>query len=106
MYNTTSLLRTMELILGLRPMTHFDAAAKPMFAAFANSPDLKPYTPEPPRIDTNERNPPANPTAAMSMHMDFSEADRADDDELNDVLWRAVRKTDPPAPVRSYFSRR
>ena len=31
MYNTTSMLRTMELILGLRPMTHFDAAARPMW---------------------------------------------------------------------------
>jgi phospholipase C len=106
MYNTTSMLRTMELILGLRPMTHFDAAARPMFAAFANTPDVKPFTAEKPRIPTTDRNPAANPTAARSREMDFSEADRIDDDELNDVLWRAVRKTEPPAPVRSYFSRR
>jgi hypothetical protein len=106
MYNTTSMLRTMELVLGMRPMTHFDAAARPMFAAFSNTADTKPYTAEQPRVSTTDRNPPANPTAAQSMHMDFSEADRIDDDELNDVLWRAVRKTDPPAPVRSYFSRR
>jgi hypothetical protein len=39
------------------------------------------------------------------MEMDFDEADRIDDDELNDILWRAIRKTEPPAPVRSYFAR-
>ncbi len=50
MYNTTSVLRTMELILGLQPMTHFDAAARPMAAAFQPTPDLRPYTAEKPRV--------------------------------------------------------
>jgi hypothetical protein len=36
--------------------------------------------------------------------MDFSEADLIDDDELNDILWRAIRGGEPPPPVRSYFS--
>jgi DNA-binding beta-propeller fold protein YncE len=44
MYNTASMLRTIELIVGLRPMTHFDAGARPMSAAFATPPDEKPYT--------------------------------------------------------------
>ncbi len=48
MYNTTSLLRTMELILGLRPMTHFDAGARPMSAAFANAPNNATYIAEKP----------------------------------------------------------
>jgi hypothetical protein len=46
MYNTTSMLRTMELILGLRPMTHFDAAARPMFYSFQPAPDTRPYIAE------------------------------------------------------------
>jgi DNA-binding beta-propeller fold protein YncE/phospholipase C len=105
MYNTTSMLRTMELILGLQPMTSFDAGAKPMFAAFAQQPDSKPWTAEQPRIPLDTKNPPNNPTAARSARLDFSEADRIDDNELNEILWRAIRGTEPPPPVRSYFSR-
>jgi hypothetical protein len=104
MYNTTSMLRTMELILGLRPMTHFDAAARPMTAAFQATPDVRPYVVETPRRRLDELNPAKSPTAARSARLDFSEADRIDDDELNDILWRAIRKSDPPPPVRSYFA--
>jgi hypothetical protein len=105
MYNHTSVLRTIELILGLRPMTQFDAAARPMWAAFASAPDARPYTAEKPKTSLTDRNAPGNPTAARSARLDFSDADRIDDDELNDILWRAIRKTEPPAPVRSYFAR-
>jgi hypothetical protein len=105
MYNTTSMLRTIELLLGLRPMTHFDAGARPMTGAFAAAVNAAPYVAEKPRISLDERNPPASPTAARSARLDFTEADRIDDDELNDILWRAIRKTEPPAPVRSYFTR-
>jgi DNA-binding beta-propeller fold protein YncE len=104
MYNTVSMLRTMELILGLRPLTHFDAGAKTMHAVFANKPDPRPYTAEKPRVSLEERNPAEAATAARSARLDFSEADRIDDDELNDILWRAIRKSEPPVPVRSRFS--
>jgi DNA-binding beta-propeller fold protein YncE len=43
MYNTTSALRTMELMLHLRPMTHFDAGARPMIAAFSQQPSAAAY---------------------------------------------------------------
>jgi DNA-binding beta-propeller fold protein YncE len=105
MYNTTSMLRTIELIAGLRPMTHFDAAARPMSAAFATKPDLRPYNAEKPRIPLDKRNPSQSATAARSAQLDFSEADRIDDEEMNDILWRAMRPDEPPPPVRSYFSR-
>jgi YVTN family beta-propeller protein len=104
MYNTTSMLRTIELIVGLRPMTHFDAAARPMSAAFAAKPDSKPYEAEKPRIPLDQVNPAQSATAARSARLDFSEADRIDDDEMNEILWRALRKDEPPAPVRSFFS--
>jgi DNA-binding beta-propeller fold protein YncE len=58
MYNTVSLLRTMELLLGLRPMTHFDAGARPMSAVFQGTPDPAAYTAEKPRIRLDERNKP------------------------------------------------
>ncbi|MBL8231582.1 MAG: bifunctional YncE family protein/alkaline phosphatase family protein [Bryobacterales bacterium] len=104
-YNTTSMLRTMELILGLNPMTHFDAGSRPMSAAFSNKPDPRPYVAERPRISLEDRNPGGTQTAARSAKLDFSEADLIDDDELNDILWRAIKGSEPPAPVRSYFSR-
>jgi hypothetical protein len=105
MYNTTSMLRTIELIVGLRPMTHFDAAARPMSAAFTAKPDLKPYIAEKPRVPLDQVNPAQSATAARSAELDLSEADRIDDEEMNEILWRALRKDEPPAPVRSYFSR-
>jgi YVTN family beta-propeller protein len=106
MYNTTSMLKTMEILLGLRPMTHFDAGARPMTAAFQMTPDPAPYAAEKPRIPLDTRNPSNAPGAAASLRMDFDEADQADDDELNDILWRAIRKdAPPPPPVRSYFGK-
>jgi hypothetical protein len=57
MYNTTSMLRTMEFLLGLQPMTHFDAGARVMTASFQNQPDPAPYTAEKPRIPLDRRNP-------------------------------------------------
>jgi YVTN family beta-propeller protein len=103
MYNTASMLRTMELILGLRPMTQFDAAARPMSAAFQATADPEPYAVEQPRVPLDERNPMRSPTAARSALLDFSEEDRADADELNDILWLAIKGTHPPPPASSYF---
>ncbi|HEV2690137.1 MAG TPA: alkaline phosphatase family protein, partial [Bryobacteraceae bacterium] len=105
MYNTTSMLRTMELILHIRPMTHFDAAARPMFNGFSKQPALTGYEAEKPRISLEERNPPNSATAARSAKLDFSQEDLNDDDELNDILWRAIRHTEPPAPTRSLFGK-
>jgi len=105
MYNTTSMLRTIELILGLHPMTHFDAGARAMTASFQNAPDPAPYTAEKPRVALDEMNPPNAPGAKESALMDFEKADDINDDELNDILWRAIRKDAPPPPVRSFFGK-
>jgi hypothetical protein len=104
MYNTTSMLRTIEMILGLRPMTQFDAAAPPMSAVFQSAPDLTPYTLENPRTPLDERNPPRT-AGGLADNMKFDREDENDDDELNDLLWRAIRKDAPPPPVRSYFGK-
>ncbi len=105
MYNQTSVLRTMEMILGLRPMTHFDAGARPMFGGFSRDANTHPFSAIAPKVSLTERNPQNAPMAAESGQMDFSDADLADDDELNEVLWRAIKGTDAPPPVRSAFSR-
>jgi hypothetical protein len=95
----------MEFLLGLRPMTHFDAGARPLTAAFQAAPDASPYEAEKPRIRLDERNRPDAPGAAESRRMDFDEADMIDDDALNDILWRAIRKDPPPPPTRSFFGK-
>ncbi|MBV9612491.1 MAG: bifunctional YncE family protein/alkaline phosphatase family protein, partial [Acidobacteriaceae bacterium] len=103
MYNQASVLRTIERIVGLRPMTHFDAAARPMFASFSRNPDIRPFTTIAPKFSLTEHNPGHGSGATESARMDFSQEDRVDDDTLNDVLWRAIRHTTPPAPTRSAF---
>ena len=105
LYNTTSVLRTIELMLGLRPMTQFDAAARPLSAAFQASPETAPYVAEKPRVPLDERNPANTAAAIRTARLDFSQEDRADDDELNDILWTALKGSHPPPPVRSFFAR-
>lgn len=105
MYNQTSVLRSIELIAGLRPMTHFDAAARPMFAAFSRQAVTTPYSAIEPTYSITERNPGQAAGSRESARMDFTHEDRIDDDELNSILWRSVKGTPPPAPVRSSFVR-
>ncbi len=97
-YSTVSLIRTMELILGLEPLSQYDAAARPMFEAFGTTPDPEPFVHQPARVDLDERNGPGAYGAARSAAMDFSEYDRIDDFELNEILWHAVMGTDAPEP--------
>jgi phospholipase C len=104
-YNTAAMLRTMELILGMNPMTHYDAAAVPMAAAFVSQPKAEAYAPLTPKQSLDSRNPPNAPGAAKSAGMRWEEADEIDDDELNEILWRAIRGTEPPPPQRSIFGK-
>jgi YVTN family beta-propeller protein len=97
-YGTVSMLRTMELILGLPPLSQFDAAATPMFESFTDVADTTPYEHVPAQIDLAAVNLATAYGAERSGKMDFSEYDRIDDFELNEVLWRAVRGRDAPLP--------
>jgi YVTN family beta-propeller protein len=97
-YGTVSMLRTMELILGLPPLSQFDAAATPMFESFADTANLAPYQHEPARINIGNRNERTAYGAERSLKMDFTEYDKIDDFELNEILWRAVKGKDAPLP--------
>jgi len=107
MYTQASVLRTMEIILGLRPMTTYDAGARPMFSVFNTAPTPGAYTLEKPQTPLDTRNPAKSPTAARSLRMNFKDADDVDEDELNAILWAAVKgpAAPMPVPVRSRFSR-
>ena len=97
-YSTVSMIRTMELILGLPPLSQYDASARPMFASFTDKPDLTPYTHEPAQINVNEVNALTAYGAERSLEMDFDEYDRIDDFELNEILWRSIKGKDAPVP--------
>lgn len=105
LYSTTSMLRTIELILGLQPMSQYDAAAMPMWNVFGDRPDPTPYTARPAGVDLTATNSALAWGARASRKMDFSEPDRADDIALNEIVWRSVRGADSPmpAPVRAAF---
>jgi hypothetical protein len=105
MYSTSSMLRTIELILGLQPMSQYDDAATPMFNAFETKPNLRPYDALAPNVDLNEPNPQVGMDTKVSQHMDFSQEDLVDDRLLNEVIWRSVRgeKSLMPAPTRAAF---
>jgi YVTN family beta-propeller protein len=105
LYSTSSMLRTIELILGLDPMSQFDAAARPMSAAFAGAPDLSPYTVRPPGVDLNEQNLSTAVASDASLKLDLAKEDRADDLVFNEIIWKAVKgpKSKMPPPVRAAF---
>jgi YVTN family beta-propeller protein len=98
LYSTSSMLRTIELILGLEPMSQFDAAAMPMHACFQAEPVLDAYACRPANVPLDERNAATAWGAAASLAMDFSREDAADDLLLNEIVWRSVRGPASPMP--------
>jgi DNA-binding beta-propeller fold protein YncE len=105
LYSTSSMLRTIELILGLKPMSQFDAAARPMYRCFRPGADPRPYEHAVPDVDLGERNRPDAWGAQLSEGFDLSKEDAADDLLLNEVVWRSVKGANSPmpAPVRATF---
>jgi hypothetical protein len=106
-YTTSGVLRTIELILGLPPMSQYDATARPLHAAFTDEPDNRSYRARPARVPLDERNGPDAPGAQASVRMNLAEADLAPERELNEILWKAVHGSDAvmPPPVRAAFVR-
>ncbi len=105
LYSTSSMLRSMELILGMEPMTQFDAAANPMYASFGKSADMKPYRHLPATVDINATNNALAWGAIESESMNLAMEDAADDLLLGDIVWRSVRgaSSPMPPPVRAAF---
>jgi hypothetical protein len=105
MYSTCSMLRTIELILGLKPMSQFDAAARPMYHSFQPKPDFRPYAHVVPKVDLNEKNKPDAWGAKLSEQLNLATEDAADDLLFNEIIWRSVKgpNSPMPAPVRAAF---
>ncbi len=107
MYSTTSVLRTMELILGLKPMTQYDAAATPMWRCFTDQADLTVFHALPANIDLGDKNVAWNEMAKKSAGLDFTKEDRIPDNEFNEILWKGLKgmQVPMPAPSRAAFVR-
>jgi YVTN family beta-propeller protein len=104
---TCGMLRTIELILGVPPMSQCDASATPMYRAFQPKPDPAPWRRREARVPIDEMNDPASAGASASLLMNLDEADRVPDIGANEILWKAVRGQDcpMPPPVRAAFVR-
>ncbi len=105
MYSTSSMLRTIELILGLPPMSQYDASATPMWRCFDHTSDHLPYRTRPCQVNLNDRNTVISQWSRLSEEFNFAKEDRAPDAEFNEVIWKAVKGYDSPcpAPVHAAF---
>jgi YVTN family beta-propeller protein len=99
LYTTASMLRTMELILALPPLTQYDAGATPMFNCFRKKAKMTPYDALTPKVDLLARNTQKSPGAKESARMNFRGYDLAPEDELNRILWRVAKGPDVPYPT-------
>jgi len=105
MYSTSGVLRTMELILGLPPMSQYDAAALPLFDCFTATADITPYKHKETQVSLDQRNVAWNGSAKKSEAFNLAKEDAVPDLELNEVVWKSVKGENSimPAPKRSAF---
>jgi hypothetical protein len=103
MYSTSGMLRTIELILGMQPMSQFDAAATPMFNCFQPAADTRPYEALPPGVNIEETN--TRMAWGSGLQMNFAQEDATEEILLNEAVWKSVRGADSsmPAPVHAAF---
>jgi YVTN family beta-propeller protein len=97
-YTTTSLLRTIELVLGLPPMSQYDAAAIPLWRSFTPVPDTTAFDHLPARVDIAEKNTAVNRLSEKSAAFNFSKEDEVNDAEFNEVLWKGIKGINSPVP--------
>ncbi len=105
MYSTSGVLKTMELILGLPPMTQYDLAAHPVLHSITDTAYLKSYNAMVPKVDMNKLNTWHSYGARLSEKLDFSREDAIPDGVYNKIIWKAVKGANAvvPAPVHSAF---
>jgi DNA-binding beta-propeller fold protein YncE len=106
MYSTSGILRTIELILGMPPMTQYDAAATPLWRSFTSQSDNTSFDHLPANIDFNDKNPGKTAMAILSEKYEWSKEDAVPDLVFNDILWQGIKGKPAPSPVRAAFLKR
>jgi YVTN family beta-propeller protein len=92
-YSTAAFVRTIELVLGLQPLSIYDATARPLYDAFTLTPlNAKPYTAIQPGIDLHALNTKAAYRSAISAKLDFSKPDAVDPRVLNDIIEHSAQQ--------------
>lgn len=99
MYSQVSMVRTIELLLGLPPLTQYDAAATPMYGVFGSRASASPYDLAPALTDLLAKNTPKSPGAEQSLKMNLDEYDRAPEGDLNRILWAEAKGPNVPYPT-------
>ncbi|MEO9004427.1 MAG: bifunctional YncE family protein/alkaline phosphatase family protein [Ginsengibacter sp.] len=104
-YSTAGLVRTIELILGIPPMSQYDAAATPLWRSFTAIPDYTTYNHLPVTVDLNEKNEVVSELSRKSETFNFSKEDAVPDAEFNEILWRGIKGMNSivPSPKRAAF---
>jgi len=105
MYTTSGMLRTMELILGLKPMSQYDAAATPMWRCFTDKATTAPFKSVEANIDVNAKNVAVNSNSRKSQLLDFSKPDMINDKLFSEIIWKTLRGENSvmPTPRRGAF---
>ena len=105
MYSTSSILRTIELILGMPPMSQFDAGATSLWRCFDKTPNAKGFTTKPLQFDINEKNSAHTAMQRKSERLNFKKEDNNDDHEFTEILWKGLKGENAvvPAPKRAAF---
>lgn len=105
MYSTSSVLRTIELILGIPPMSQYDAAAEPLWRSFANTSNLTPFTAKTISVNLNDKNTAMNEWQRRSEKFNLAKEDAVPEIEFNTVLWYGLKgeSVPYPAPRRAAF---
>jgi YVTN family beta-propeller protein len=99
MYSTSSVLHTIELILGLPPMSQYDAAAPSMWKSFSKTANTAPFVARTESVNLTELVTVNNKWTHKCEKFDFSGEDRVPDAELNEILWVAVKGESIPCPA-------
>ena len=104
-YSTSGMLRTIELILGMQPMSQYDAGATPMWKCFTSAPDNRSFTALPANVDLTDKNIAWNQLAEQSAGFDFTKEDRVPDLEFSELIWKGIKgmNVPMPAPKRAAF---
>ena len=105
MYSTSSVLKTIELILGLNPMTQFDLSAEPILHCITDSADLNTYKAVKPDVDLNEMNTASMFGSERSGQINLTREDAIPDIEFNEIIWKNIKGIDSkmPVPVRGAY---
>jgi YVTN family beta-propeller protein len=100
-YDQSSMIRTMEMILGMKTMNQYDASAVPMLNTFTNHPNFTPFELLQETYPIDRKNGESAPEAAKSAQLNWSKPDANPNETLNEIIWKAT-KGDQPYPKKQH----